>query len=363
MKFSKFLIACALSVSLAGCGDAPKNRPYIYGADSGWLTEMEAKGIKFYDNDGKERECYDLMKSIGFNAARFRVWVQPTNKNGYGPWCDKADVIAKAKRAYALGYKIMIDFHYSDNWADPGQQRKPEAWDSIADVNALAAAAAEHTKDVLTGLKNAGIDVEWVQIGNETTNGMLKTQSDRSEAALNCDLLTDSGTANYIVVHNAAQKAAKDVFPGCKTIIHFDRGHEWQNFSWGLEKLVKGGAVYDIFGLSIYPDITEKDWYAKNVDSLVANLNKLVEVYGKDVMVCEVGCTRPDTYDARRAVNDIVTRTRDEVPRCLGVFYWEPQCFDGWKGYKMGGFLTNGRPSKLLDAFSGKTQRLPEKEQ
>jgi arabinogalactan endo-1,4-beta-galactosidase len=363
MKFSKFLIACALAVSLAGCGDAPKNRPYIYGADSGWLTEMEAKGIKFYDNDGKERECYDLMKSIGFNAARFRVWVQPTNKNGYGPWCDKADVIAKAKRAYDLGYKIMIDFHYSDNWADPGQQRKPEAWDSIADVNALAAAAAEHTKDVLTGLKNAGIDVEWVQIGNETTNGMLKTQSDRSEAVLNCDLLTDSGTANYIVVHNAAQKAAKDVFPGCKTIIHFDRGHEWQNFSWGLEKLVKGGAVYYIFGLSIYPDITENDWYAKNIDSLVANLNKLVEVYGKDVMVCEVGCTRPDTYDARRAVNDIVTRTRDEVPRCLGVFYWEPQCFDGWKGYKMGGFLTNGRPSKLLDAFSGKTQRLPEKEQ
>ena len=215
----------------------------------------------------------------------------------------------------------------------------------------------------MTGLKNAGIDVEWVQIGNETTNGMLKTQSDRSEAVLNCDLLTDSGTANYIVVHNAAQKAAKDVFPGCKTIIHFDRGHEWQNFSWGLEKLVKGGAVYDIFGLSIYPDITENDWYAKNIDSLVANLNKLVDVYGKDVMVCEVGCTRPDTYDARRAVNDIVTRTRDEVPRCLGVFYWEPQCFDGWNGYKMGGFLTNGRPSKLLDAFSGKTQRLPEKEQ
>ncbi len=64
MKYSKFLIACALSVSLAGCGDAPTNRPYIYGADSGWLTEMEAKGVKFYDNDGKERECYDLMKSI-----------------------------------------------------------------------------------------------------------------------------------------------------------------------------------------------------------------------------------------------------------------------------------------------------------
>ena len=84
------------NVDNQGNGDnTPADLPFVYGADAGWLTEMESKGIKFYDNDGNETECFALLKSIGFNAARFRVWVQPTNKNGYGPWCDKADVVAR----------------------------------------------------------------------------------------------------------------------------------------------------------------------------------------------------------------------------------------------------------------------------
>ena len=330
--------------------------PFAYGADAGWLTEMESKGVKFYDNNGKETECFALLKSIGFNAARMRVWVQPTNKNGYGPWCDKADVVAKAKRAAALGYKIMIDFHYSDNWADPGQQRKPEAWDNFTTIDEIATAAYDHTKDVLQAVKDAGVDVAWVQIGNETTGGMLKTQSDKSATDLNCDLSNNAD--NYIKVHNTARKAVKEVFPDCKIIVHFDRGQLWDKFSWGLEKLVKGGAEFDIFGLSIYPDLTDANWYKNYVDALITNLNKVATTYDKDVMVCEVGCTNIASYNSRRAINDIVVRAKKEVSRCKGVFYWEPECYGSWNGYAMGAFLSSGKPSEALNAFNEKTTEL-----
>lgn len=330
--------------------------PFAYGADAGWLTEMESKGVKFYDNNGKETECFALLKSIGFNAARMRVWVQPTNKNGYGPWCGKADVVAKAKRAAALGYKIMIDFHYSDNWADPGQQRKPEAWDNFTTIDEIATAAYDHTKDVLQAVKDAGVDVAWVQIGNETTGGMLKTQSDKSATDLNCDLSKNAD--NYIKVHNTARKAVKEVFPDCKIIVHFDRGQLWDKFSWGLEKLVKGGAEFDIFGLSIYPDLTDANWYKNYVDALITNLNKVVTTYDKDVMVCEVGCANIASYNSRRAINDIVVRAKKEVSRCKGVFYWEPECYGSWNQYAMGAFLSSGKPSEALNAFNEKTTEL-----
>ncbi|MCR5453761.1 MAG: arabinogalactan endo-1,4-beta-galactosidase [Bacteroidales bacterium] len=372
-RLNIFLLAAMLMMAvLPSCGDDDNNDPaedpdngtaeelaFAYGADPSWVTEMESKGIKFYDNDGNETECLTLLKSIGFNAARFRVWVDPSSANGYGAgWCGKADVVAKAKRASDLGYKIMIDFHYSDNWADPGKQWKPKAWDNLATIDELAQAAADHTKDVLSALKEEGIDVMWVQIGNETTNGMMTAQSDQSEATLNCSL--SSSCDNYVKVHNKAREAAKEVYSNCKIVIHFDRGHNWDKFSWGIDKLIKGGAEFDIFGLSIYPVVTASNWYSTYVDAVINNMNKFVETYGKDVMICETGCENIGSYNAKRAINDIVVRARQEVKNCKGVFYWEPECNSSW-GYKMGGFLSNGRPSEALNVFNGKaTELMPE---
>jgi arabinogalactan endo-1,4-beta-galactosidase len=330
---------------------------FAYGCDPSWLTEMENKSVKFYDINGNEKECLELLKSIGFNAARFRVWVEPSNPNGYGPWCNKADVVAKAKRAYSLGYKIMIDFHYSDNWADPAKQYKPAAWDAYTTIDELAEAAYNHTKDVLSAIKEADVDVEWVQIGNETTNGMMTSQSDQSTASLNCSFSTS--TENYIKVHNTARKAAKEIYPDCKIVVHFDRGHNWDKFSWGLDKLVKGGAEFDIFGLSIYPVVTTSNWYSIYVDAIINNLQKVVDTYDKDVMICETGSVNIATYDAKRAINDIVVRAQG-IERCKGVFYWEPECYASWNAYDMGGFLNNGRPSEALNVFDGKhTELLP----
>lgn len=120
---------------------------FVRGADVSWLTEMEANGRKFYDAHGKERECMSLLRELGMNAIRLRVWVNPVDG-----WCNQADVVAKAWRAHNLGYRLMIDFHYSDTWADPGNQTKPAAWEDYS-FDELRQAVANHTTEVLTTLK------------------------------------------------------------------------------------------------------------------------------------------------------------------------------------------------------------------
>ena len=146
---------------------------FARGADVSWLTEMESSGYKFYTAEEKEQECMSLLRDLGMNAIRLRVWVNPENDtDDVRGWCNKGDVLLKAWRAHNLGYRIMIDFHYSDRWADPSQQAKPQAWADYS-VEQLKQAIADHTKDVLSALKEKGIDVEWVQVGNETHQGML----------------------------------------------------------------------------------------------------------------------------------------------------------------------------------------------
>ena len=136
----KIILMAAFFAAFASCGKktnpVPEPGPeppapsfivetpsFAKGADISWVTEMEKKNYKFYSSDGSEKECTALMKALGCNAVRYRVWVNP--KDG---WCNKANVLAKAKRAQALGMAIMIDFHYSDSWADPGKQTIPSGW-------------------------------------------------------------------------------------------------------------------------------------------------------------------------------------------------------------------------------------------
>ena len=154
--------------------DVPEKDPvqverafFAKGADISWVTQMEADGVKFYGADGREKECMAVLKEAGADAVRLRVWVDP--KEG---WCGKEDVLAKALRAQRLGMKIMIDFHYSDTWADPGNQKVPAAWEGYG-VTDLEGAVEQHTKDVLKTLKDNGVDVGWVQVGNEVDSGML----------------------------------------------------------------------------------------------------------------------------------------------------------------------------------------------
>lgn len=361
-----YLAACALIMPFTACDDDDeinivreypednviphRDAPgFAFGADPSWVTVMEASGWTFRDANGQEGDCLEILKGIGFNACRLRVWVNP--EDGY---CGTNDMVRKAIRAYDLGYSIMIDFHYSDSWADPGQQYKPSVWDGCTSVDDLSDKLYAYTKRVLTAVQVNGVDVSWVQIGNETRTGMMKVNSDGSATDVNGEM-----GPNFAKLFASGCKAAKEVFPNCKTIMHIDEGQTLSRLEYALNTLKTNNADLDILGVSLYPDFTADGWYATYVTTCIKNLNTINEKYGCDVMVCEVGCGDIESDNAKIFLNDVVVRCQQEVPSCKGVFYWEPECYDpgygGWNGYKMGGFSSDGSPSDaLINAFSGK---------
>lgn len=181
------LLASALLFSITGtsCSNDDNTTPekektydmsgFAKGADVSWLTEMEGDGVNFYSASGKKQECLSLLRDLGVNSIRLRVWVNPD-----GGLCNKNDVVAKAWRAQQLGFRLMIDFHYSDTWADPAHQTVPAAWQGYT-FEQMKQAVSSHTTEVLTALKDRGVsNVEWVQVGNETRDGMLWNDDDVS---------------------------------------------------------------------------------------------------------------------------------------------------------------------------------------
>lgn len=319
---------------------------FALGADISWMTKLESEGEVFYNADGDNMECTALMKEIGMNAIRLRVWVDPEDG-----WCNRSDVLAKALRAKKLGMRLMIDFHYSDTWADPGKQVIPAAWlDFASDTEQLAQAVADHTTDVLTLLKDNGIDVEWVQVGNETTNGMLYTSgSDGNDGWI--DFENGGGSVwdhpeNYAALTEAGCKAVKSVYPDAKTIVHVDQGHNIGRGAAVFRALENNNVDYDIIGLSLYPNGA-----VERIGQCVANITTLHEQYGRDVMICEVGMPYDDPDAAYNQLKELITGA-ESSGLCLGVFYWEPEAPAGYNsGYTLGAF-ENGAPTHALDAFT-----------
>jgi len=243
--------------------------PFAKGADVSWLTQLESSGIKFYNSAGMEQECMSLLKNLGMNTVRLRVWVNPSPS-----WNNKSDVIAKALRAKNLGMRIMIDFHYSDTWADPGHQTKPVAWAS-QDFTTLKTSLANHTTDVLNELKNNGIMPEWVQVGNETNDGMLWPDGKAS-----------TNMAGFAQLVNAGYDAVKSVFPQAKVIVHVSNGFDNTLFRWLFDGLKGNGGKWDVIGMSLYP--TAANWSTLNSQCL-GNMMDMVARYNKEIMIVEVG--------------------------------------------------------------------------
>ncbi|MFZ1527924.1 MAG: glycosyl hydrolase 53 family protein [Ferruginibacter sp.] len=305
---------------------------FANGADVSWLTEMEAAGIKFYDQQGSRQECMQLLKGIGFNSIRLRVWVDPANG-----WNNKNDVLTKAIRAKNLGMRLMIDFHYSDSWADPGQQNKPAAWQAY-DMSGLQTAVYDHTAEVLNLLKQNNIYADWVQVGNETNDGFLWPGG---KASVNM--------ANYAALFKAGYSAVKAVSPSSKVMVHLSNGFDNNLFRWNLGGLRANGAVWDVIGMSLYP--SSANWAEKN-DQCFTNMNDMTGLYGSEIMITEVGMPWTDSAASRLFIKDILNKVKS-LPnnKGLGVFYWEPQSYNGWKGYTLGAFNNSGRPTVALDAF------------
>lgn len=305
---------------------------FAKGADIGWLSEMESKGIKFYTAGGEQQDCVDLLKQLGINSIRLRVWVNPVNG-----WCGKQDVINQAVRATKKGMKVLIDFHYSDYWADPGKQNKPEAWKSLSFPD-LNAALGAHTRDVLNALKSNNVEPAWVQIGNEINDGLLWDDGRASRNMAQFASLVKTGCA-----------AAKEIFPQTKTIIHVSNGYDNGLFRWLFDGLTINGVVWDVIGMSLYPSVN--DWKLKN-EQCLANMLDMMSRYGKEIMIAEVGMPVDQPAVCKQFISDLIAKTRS-LPgnKGLGVFYWEPQCYNGWQGYLLGAFDNSGRPTAAMEAF------------
>ena len=329
------LLACGKNSSPSGNSNLnpPPTLLFAKGADVSWLTQMEAAGRKFYNSAGTEQECMQILKNLGMNTIRLRVWVNPADG-----WNNKADVVSKALRAKNLGLRIMIDFHYSDTWADPGQQTKPAAWTS-QDFATLKISLANHTTDVLNELKNNGITPEWVQVGNETNDGMLWADGKAS-----------ANMANFAQLVNAGYDAVKSVFPSAKVIVHLSNGYDNNLFRWLLDGLKSNGAKWDVIGMSLYPNST--NWSTLNSQCL-ANMNDMVSRYNKEVMIVEVGMSWDQANSCQSFLTDLITKTKlVNGNKGLGVLYWEPESYNNWQGYTLGAFDNSGKPTVALNAFN-----------
>ena len=327
----------------------------VRGADISWITEMEAANYKFYDADGTETDCFELMRNLGCNAIRLRVWVNPTT--GY---CNTMDVVTKAYRANALGLRLMIDFHYSDTWADPAKQFMPAAWKDLS-KSEIVAAMKEHTTKMLTMLKNLNIEPEWVQIGNEVGSGMMWTWEYNDDGDM---VRTDGTTSGYTDTNfadytKAGCEAAKAVFPNIKTIVHIQNAFYIANAQHVCNIMKANNVDYDMIGLSHYPSEVPgstrgaamgiTNWEGANI-AAINNIKTLASTYGKDVMLVEYGYDVSQPDEAKACLQDLMDRTAD-ISAYKGIMYWEPEC-NSWNGYTLGAFDSDNKPTAALDPFA-----------
>ncbi len=310
----------------------PLPASFIKGADVSWLTQMEASNYKFYNSAGTQQDCIQILKDKGINAIRLRVWVNPSDG-----WCNTTDMVAKAKRASALGMKIMIDFHYADSWADPGKQPKPAAWASL-DFNTLLTTVHDYTQGVMNTLKSNGITPDWAQVGNETDDGMLWETGRAS-----------TNMANFAKLVSAGYQGVKDVSTTTKVIVHISNGYNNVTFRWMFDGLTANSAKYDVIGMSLYPTTT--NWQTLNTQCLT-NMNDMVNRYGKEIMICEVGMDYSQPATCKAFLTDLMSKVNSVTSgKGLGVFYWEPECYN-WQNYGQGAFDNTGKPTVALDAFT-----------
>ncbi|OPJ60207.1 glycosyl hydrolase 53 family protein [Clostridium oryzae] len=320
---------------------AAETSTFAKGADTSWLPQMEASGFVFKNDKGDQEDCLQILKKHGINSIRLRTWVNPSNDRTNGH-CSTKETVTMAVRAKQMGFRIMLDFHYSDTWADPSHQDIPEAWKNDT-LEQMKTHLYNYTYDVMTKLKDAGVTPEWVQVGNEINSGMLLPMGSTTKPD------------NLVQLINSGYDAVKAVSPTSKVILQRANGYENANFRNFFDALKKYGTKYDVIGVSYYPSVD----YTSTIDELGDNLKDMAARYGKEVMVVEVGadCSEDEVnvHNMLVAVQNKVLAVPDN--KGLGVFYWEPEGAKSWSGYSMSawngydGKANDGQPTKALDAF------------
>ena len=291
----------------------------IIGADISFLPELEAKGIKFSDN-GVEKDVLEILKDHGFNYIRLRIFNEPANVKGYSPkegFCDLEHTKQMAKRVKAAGMKLLLDFHYSDYWADPGQQFIPASWVGKS-FNDLKGSVYNYTSTVIKELKDQRTLPDMVQIGNEINHGILWPIGGIENMDSLSQLLYEG------------LKAVKDVNVKTPTMLHIALGGQNSESRFFLDNMKERNVPFDIIGLSYYPK-----WHGTLAD-LKNNMADIANRYPQQVAVAEY-------TQLKKEVNDIAFT----VPKSKGVgtFIWEP--LSTWEMI----FDKNGRTNEFINIY------------
>jgi len=246
-----------------------------------------------------------------------------------------------ALRAKDWGMAVMIDFHYSDWWADPGQQNIPADWKSMT-YEEMKKALFHHTRDVLEAVREAGVDVRWVQVGNETTHGFLWPMGRAEENMRQYAGLTDAG-----------YQTVKQVYPRAEVIVHLDGACDAKRYDFIFDGLRKYKTRYDMIGLSVYPYWDVKAGLTANwqetVEKATANINRLWTKYRKPLMIVETGAESKKPQEGKQIIAAIIHAAKHQTQgHCKGVFYWAPELEHH---YPLGAF-DGGRPTAIMEAFT-----------
>lgn len=315
---------------------------FLFGADMSMIIAQENSGVVYYNEFGEEQDALLTLARNGVNLIRIRVWNDPYDENGQGYGggnCDTANAIAIGKRATSYGMSLMVDYHYSDFWADPSKQMCPKEWKGM-NIEDKAEALYTYTKESLTEILSAGVDVSIVQIGNETTSGMAGEKNWK-----NITTLMSSGSK---AVREVAAEFNKDI----QVAVHFTNPEKGQYATYA-KSLNDYSVDYDIFASSYY-----SFWHG-TLDNLKKVLGDVAATYGKKVMVAEIsyastyedgdghsntikeGAWGNFNYEVSAqgqadAVRDCVAALAELGDVAIGVCYWEP----AWIPVPDGGELT-----------------------
>ena len=327
--------------------DAPIEFQFYTGADISTVQEYERNKTKFYDVDGTEKDIFTLLKDHGFNAIRLKTFVDPKAQYGYAAsgcgheaeaYADKDHIVAYAQKIKAAGMAFLLDIHYSDNWADPGKQIIPNRWRKVNSSDALADSVYAYTLDLMNALKKVNSLPAMVQVGNETTPGILihvpnsKTDCwgngvDKASTSINGDMGTASGKANAAKYFKAGIKAVKEVSPSTKTVLHIERIRQSNTVTWWMQEIFDNQKVpADVMGFSAYTAYGDKspdDWKSlfQTVTSKYSKLEFIVAEYnGGD-------SDNHYNYDgSRKRTNEMIKG----MDRWIGTFFWEPTLSGAW---------------------------------
>jgi arabinogalactan endo-1,4-beta-galactosidase len=280
--------------------------PYIFGADISSVQAAEARGITTYSDNGVQKDVLHVLKDHGFNYVRLRVFNDPTARSPQGApystvgFCDLPHTIAMARRVKALDMGLLIDFHYSDSWADPGKQYTPVAWANLP-FDQLVTTMHDWTADAIRQFKAAGAEPDIVQIGNEITPGLMIDHGGSARDWVQLGRLLKAGIG-----------AVKSVDPNILCMLHIDRGGSNPATRNWVDNALAQGVAFDILGESCYPN---PNWQGPP-DGWRANFNSLVKQYPQLYFVIA-----ETSYETAQA-NDIMHSLPNH--RGLGTFIWEP---------------------------------------